>query len=89
MNVEVLEYDKNRIKLSIKDETHTFCNVLRKELWEDKGIKIVGYNIEHALVSSPIFTVESEKNVINALVSAAEGIKKKTEEIRGQLKAIK
>ena len=40
MEIKVLEKKKNKLKLEIIGENHTFCNSLRKELWNDKAFKV-------------------------------------------------
>ena len=86
MEIEVLESSKNRIKLKIKGETHTFCNILRRELWEDKSIKVAGYKIEKSLENEPIFIIETEgKDPKKALIEATQRLKKKFKELGPKL----
>ena len=80
MELEILEKDKNKIKFKIKGEDDTFCNMLRKELWEDKDTEIAGYNIGHSLKDEIIFVLHSKKDPIKALNNAVEGLKKKNKE---------
>ena len=42
METKILEDSKTKLKIEIKGETQTFCNVLRKELWNDSQVKIAG-----------------------------------------------
>ena len=87
MEVVILEKEKNFLKIEIKGENNTLANALRKELWQDKDVKAAGYNIEHPLVSSPIFVLETEKqDPEKALLAAAERLKKKNSELLKEIK---
>ena len=61
MELNILESTKTRLKFEIKGEGHTFCNALRKELWQGKNVEIAGYSIEHSLVTEPVFVIETDK----------------------------
>lgn len=91
MEIEILESSKNRLKFKLKGETHTFCNILRRELWNDKSIKVAGYKIEKSLENEPIFIIETEsKDPKKTLSDAAQRIKKEFKELESKLsKALK
>ena len=76
MKIKVLEQKKN--KLHLEAETgHTFCNVLRKELWNDKDIHVSGYYTEHIQVGHPRFVIETkDKDPVDALRDAVKRVKK-------------
>ncbi|MFH1592477.1 MAG: DNA-directed RNA polymerase subunit L [Candidatus Woesearchaeota archaeon] len=81
MELEVLESSKNSVKFRLRGEGHTFCNLLRKELWNDRSVKIAGYKIEHTLESSPIVILETEgKGPEKVLVDATGRLKKLVKE---------
>ena len=80
MEIEILESDKNRLKFKIKGEDDTFCNILRKELWGDKDTEMAGYHIEHSLKDDIVFIFHSKKDVLKALNTAIDNIKKKNKE---------
>ena len=77
MKLKILNEDKNKIKVEIKGETHTFCNTLKNKLWENKHIKTAGYNIDHPLTGIPILNVETDGvNPRKALSDAAKSMAK-------------
>jgi len=84
VHVKVLEKKPNELKIEIEGEDHSFCNVLQKALLEDDTIEMVGYNIPHPLVSSPIVYVRTkgQRRPETALKNAAEKIKKRNREFR-------
>jgi len=79
-----LEESKNRIIVEIVGESHAFCNALRKELWEDKHVKIAAYNIEHPYVSNPKMIVETDgqEKPKAALLKAAERIRDNSDKLK-------
>ena len=81
MELNVLESTKTRLKFEIQGEGHTFCNALRKELWQGKNVEIAGYSIEHSLVTEPVFVIETDKgDPKKLLLEAAERLQKKNKE---------
>ena len=60
MELKVIDQKKNRLVLEVSGEDHTFCNVLKKELWNDKHVKAASYNIKHPMVSHPHIIVETD-----------------------------
>ena len=89
MEVNILEENKNFLKLEIKGEDHTLANYLRKELWQDKDVNVAGYNVEHPLVSSPVLIVETSRgDPKKALMNAIDRLKKKNIELLSKIKKI-
>jgi len=78
MEIQILEETKRRIKIELPGEDHTFCNILKNELWNDSSVHIAGYNIDHPLVGSPVIIVETTtgKSAKDALFAAVKRIKK-------------
>ena len=91
MEIKVLEDKKNKLIIELKEESHTFCNALKKELWNDKHIKAAGYNIEHPLVGVPKIIIETDgKDPKKALIEAAGRLKKGFDSLKTEfLKSVK
>ncbi len=90
MELLIIEESKEKLKIGLKQETHTFCNILRKEMFNDAKVKIAGYNIEHSLTGYPVFITETEsESPKTALLKAAERLKKKTKQLKEVIKSIK
>ena len=60
MELKIIEEKKNKLIFELKGETHTFCNALKQELWNDKHVKAASYNITHPLIGIPKFIVETD-----------------------------
>lgn len=76
MEVQFLLDEKEKIKVEIKNEGHTLCNPLVKELWKDDKVEVAGYTIDHSLVSNPFLTIEGS-DAKNSLKKAIARLSKK------------
>jgi len=45
---------------TLEGETHTFCNLLKEEIRNVKGVLISAYKIDHPLVGVPTFQIETK-----------------------------
>ena len=72
MELNIIESEKNKMVFEIKGVSHGFCNMLKDKLLEDDHIKIATYKVEHPLVNTPKFLVETDgadpkKIILNAV----------------------
>jgi DNA-directed RNA polymerase subunit L len=78
MKIKVIENSKNRLKFELEGKSHTLCNALSSELWNDKDVTAAGYTLEHPLIANAVLIVETEKTEPKkALLKAIERLKKK------------
>jgi len=92
MKLKIIEDKKNKLIFELGGETHTFCNALKQELWNDKHIKVASYNIAHPLVGVPKFVIETDGNEKpkKALTEAAKRLKNVSDKFKTAFtKAIK
>lgn len=84
MRVRVIKRGKNDIELEIEGEGHTFCNILRKTLFEDEAVEYAGYVITHPLIGVPRFYIRTNgrETPEEALIKAAEKIAQKAAQFR-------
>ncbi|MDD5178008.1 MAG: DNA-directed RNA polymerase subunit L [Candidatus Nanoarchaeia archaeon] len=87
MELKLLEKQGNRLKFEIRGENHTFCNLLRKELWNDKEVDLAGYNMPHSLDDQMIFIVDA-KNPEKALKDAVSRLKDRIKEFNNKFDSI-
>ena len=89
MEINVIENTKNRLRLEVKGEGHSFCNIIKSELWNQKNVEIAGYHIEHSLVSEPVIVVQTDKgDTKKVILDAVEDLRKKTKSLREAFKKI-
>jgi len=91
MEIKVLEDSKNKFVVEIKGEGHALCNALKSELWNNKKVKVAGYNIAHPLIGIPKLVIETESgSPKEALAEAAKNVKKDAESfLKSFSKAVK
>ena len=83
MKLNVIEQSKNKLIFEIEGETHTFCNVLKDELWNDNSVTAAAYKKEHPLIGTPIIFVETKgKSAIDALKDAIKRLKKENNKMK-------
>lgn len=74
MEFKVLEESKQKLVFELKGETHTFCNLLKRELQHHKEVKLVSYRIDHPLIGIPRFILETKgiepRKVLKAALSS-------------------
>ena len=75
MEVKVITHEKEMLTLEIDGEGHTFSNLLREELTNDKTVKKVGYRMENTLINKIIFVLEA-KDPVKSLNEACERLRK-------------
>ena len=86
MQFTVLEENKERLSFQLQGETHTFCNALKHELQQLKGVSIATYKIDHPLVGVPEFLLETKSiEPRKALKEALKNLKKKTEDFKKEV----
>lgn len=90
MELKVVEKSKKKLVFDLIGADHTFSNALKKELWNDKSIKVSAYNIEHPLIGIPRFIVETDdKDPEKALLDAVKRLQKKNEQFLEGAKKIR
>jgi len=84
MEIKVIEEKKNRLTFELPGKTHTFCNILKEELLNDKHVKISSYAVEHPLISSPRMIVETDGDETPkaSLAAACQRLKKTNDKVR-------
>ena len=75
MEIGFLEKKKSVVRFTLKGGGHTLCNLLRDNLWKQKGVKIAAYTVNHPLIGIPEVIVESSGDVSTALQGAIKSIK--------------
>lgn len=90
MELKSLASSKNKIELEIQGEDHTFVNLIRKELWNDKSVKAAGYHIEHTQTKHPVLIVKTkDKAPKKAIADAVNRLKKQTKQLLTLFKKVK
>lgn len=91
MEIKVYEQTKRRLVFELIGVDHTFCNSLKKELWNDDSVRAAAYAIAHPLIGIPKFIVETngQKDADAVLKAAANRLKKHNKDFLGLFKEAK
>ena len=88
MEIKVQEDNKNLLKVELIGKTHTLCNLIAKELWNDSDVVISGYTLDHPIVSNAVLTVETKSgDAKKALVDAIARLTKTNKEFLSKFKS--
>ncbi|MDO8628220.1 MAG: DNA-directed RNA polymerase subunit L [Nanoarchaeota archaeon] len=88
MELELKQSSTNQAIIEIKGEDHTFCNILRKQLWDNGDIENAGYTIAHSLTASPVLNIKA-KDPKKALEKASEKLQDTFKELKTLFKTKK
>lgn len=87
MQLRVVKEDEKTFILEIGDETVSFANLLRNELWNDKSVSEASYIKEHPYLDEPkIFVKTSRGSPRTALEKAAVRIEDSAKEFKEEFK---
>lgn len=77
MEINVIEEKKGKLVFELDGVSHGFCNLLKKELLNNKHIKVATYAVDHPLIGKPRFIIETDgADPRKVLADAAEKLKK-------------
>jgi len=87
MEINIKEEKKNKMVFELNGVTHGFCNVLKKELWNDDHVKLAAYKVDHPLTGVPTFTVETDGSVSPKaiLTKAIDRLSKKSSDLKKKI----
>lgn len=89
MELKILEETKTKLVFELKGETHTFCNALKDELLQVKGVSLATYRIDHPLVGVPTFQIETKGiEPKKAIKEALTGLKKKVKDFQKEVASL-
>ena len=87
MELSVIEQDEKRLILEVKDESTSFANMLRAELWNDKSVSEAAHIKEHPYLGQPKILVKTERGSPKvALEKASVRVLDKAKEFQEEFK---
>ena len=84
MKIEVLENEKDKLKIEIHDNT-TLVSVINENLWQQK-VEVAAFRKDHPYLSKPVLLVKS-KNPKKSLLDATEQVVEDAKELRKKFAA--
>ncbi len=83
MKVEVLENEKDKLKIEVPDKT--LVSVVNENLWQQK-VEVAAFKVDHPYLSKPVLLVKS-KNPKKSLLDATEQVIDDVKDLRKKLAA--
>lgn len=84
MKIEVLENEKDKLKVEIHDNT-TLVSLVNENLWLQK-VEVAAFKVDHPYLSKPVLLVKS-KNPKKSLLDATEQVIDDVKDLRKKLAA--
>tara|TARA_B100002003_G_C13995067_1_gene480621 strand:- start:326 stop:601 length:276 start_codon:yes stop_codon:yes gene_type:complete len=83
MEIKILEDKKNKLIFETTSMQQGILNALKKELYNDKHVKVATYTIKHPLIGKPKMVLETDgADPRDALVKATSRLKKINDSFR-------
>ena len=87
MQINFTEEKKGKLMFELDGASHTVCNTLKRELWQDKHIKAASYAVKHPLIGKAEFLIETDgEDPKKVMAAGCQRIKKDIEKFSEQLK---
>ncbi len=86
MHLKILELEKNKVRMVLVRENHTFMNLLADEILRDPAVNVAKYVIEYQF-SDPelLVTTDGSKDPITAIREACDRISRSCNELITQV----
>jgi len=89
MELKIIKEDEHSILVELPEQTVSFANLLRAELWKDKTVTEAAFIKEHPYLSKPKIFVRTDKGSPKvALEKAASGIAEQAKEFKEEFKKV-
>lgn len=87
MEYEVLKDEKHELQVQFSEIDHGFLNLIKEAIWQQSGVELASFRLEHPEVSKPVFILktkgkEAKKIWNSALESVSEELDKLSKEVK-------
>ena len=87
MQLNVIKKDKTLLEVEVKGESVGFVNLVKEELWNDKGVDEVAHIKEHPYMDEPKLYVKTKRKKPKGVIkNAIERIKVQTKDFEKEFK---
>jgi len=88
MKLDVIENEDEKLKIMVHDNL-TLVNLVNENIWQQKGIEVSGYSMQHPYLSQPVLIVKSKnpkKSVTDAALQIVDDVKDVRKQFLAQMK---
>ncbi len=90
MEIEVLKEEKHELQVQFSEIDHGFLNLLKEAIWQQSGVEMASFRLEHPEVSKPLFVLKTKgKEAKKVWNSALESVSEQLEKLNKELKKLK
>ncbi|MDV0442483.1 DNA-directed RNA polymerase subunit L [Methanorbis furvi] len=89
MKLKIIELEKDKVRMSLEGEGHTFMNTLTEEILTDPEVDVARYVIEYQFSDPELFVTlkeGSKKDPIAVIRDACTRISSRCDDLLGYLK---
>jgi DNA-directed RNA polymerase subunit L len=82
--INLINKTDRELKIEIRSEGHTLCNLLQQTLLKNNQVEMAGYHVPHRLVDSSVLYIrtKSGESPAHAILEASKELKNETDEFR-------
>jgi DNA-directed RNA polymerase subunit L len=90
MEYEVLKEETHELQVQFSEIDHGMLNLIKEAVWQQSGVEMASFRIEHPEVSKPLFILKTKgKDAKKVWNSAIESTKEELEKLSKELKKLK
>jgi DNA-directed RNA polymerase subunit L len=90
MEITVLEENKSKLHVEIRDSPVLTMDLLKTELWTNAHVKVVGTNVPHPLIKKQVFVIETDGEDPHKTIKASlKKLEKSLDKAKESLKGLK
>lgn len=90
MEINVLEKEKDRLKIQFGTIDQGMLNAIRNALWQNPAVEAAGFDLVHPQVGKPIFFLQTKgKDAKEVWNKTVEGLMKDAADLEKSLKSLK
>lgn len=90
MEYEILKEETHELQVQFSEIDHGFLNLIKEAIWQQSGVEMASFKLEHPEVSKPLFILKTKgKDAKKVWNSALDSAKDQLEKLGKELKKLK
>ena len=90
MEYEILKEETHELQIQFSEIDHGFLNLIKEAIWQQSGVEMASFKVEHPEVSKPLFILKTKgKDAKKVWNSAIATIEEQLEKLGKELKKLK
>ena len=90
MEYEVLKDEKHELQVQFSEVDHGFLNLIKEAIWQQAGVELASFRLEHPEVSTPLFVLKTKGKEAKKIWNAAiDSVSEELASLNKELKKLK